>query len=499
MLAQASSVRIFRSAKMASGITSAGSASGMDFESIIAASIAAKKNQINKTLTTRKEETKIELSGVGKLKSALETFQKSIKALTEDNGFNTRKVTTDLPTENPYFSISTKDDATNGSYDITVTQLAKNEKLTQEFDKDAKFEAGKLTITLPEVENEDGTKTKREFTIDIAADDNIASIRKKLNNNDFGVTATTVQLANGKTKLVIDSGMSGDKGNITMKFDGATGGNSDKFNVNSDDASATNKGWKVEQGQNAKINVDGEDLESQTNEFRNVISGITINVHRLSKQDDKGGFQSNNVQISADVDKVTEKMNAFVSAYNGLLDTMDALYEHNTYTDGKNNYDGGELSGDSMLRGLKNQLQNMMSNVSANSSGLDIYSVGIKIANDGKMSLDSTKFKENINDNFNTLVNMFSGKDDNDKDNIDTNGILIKLNNTVEEYTKGNGLLSNREDALNAKIKNYDKEEANNATYLEEYEASLRQRYARLDNTIAGYNSSLNYLMSALV
>ena len=472
---------------MASGITSAGSASGMDFESIIAASVQAKKASIGKTLNTRKEENNIAISGVGKLKSALEAFQKSIKALTEDNGFNTRKVTTDLPTENPYFSVSTKDDATNGSYDIAVTQVAKNEKLTQEFDSNAKFEAGKLTITLPEVKNEDGSTTKREFTIDIAADDNIASIRKKLNNNDFGVTATTVQLGNGKTKLVIDSGMSGDEGNIKMKFDGATSGNSAKFNVDSD-KNASAQGWNVEQGQNAKITVDGQELTSQTNEFRDVISGITINVNRLSKKDDKGGFETNNVQISADVDKVTEKMNAFVNAYNTLMSTMDGLYKHNTYTDGQNNYDGGELAGDSMLRGLTSQIQNMMSSVQGNKSGLDIYSVGIKIANDGTMSLDSTKFKENINDNFNALVNLFSGDD----------GVLTELNKTVDEYTKSNGILSSREDELNAKKKNYEAEESRNAVYLEEYEANLRQRYARLDNTIAGYNSSLNYLMSAL-
>lgn len=472
---------------MASGITSAGSASGMDFESIIAASVQAKKASIGKTLNTRKEENNIAISGVGKLKSALEAFQKSIKALTEDNGFNTRKVTTDLPTENPYFSVSTKDDATNGSYDIAVTQIAKNEKLTQEFDSNAKFEAGKLTITLPEVKNDDGSTTKREFTIDIAADDTIASIRKKLNNNDFGVTATTVQLGNGKTKLVIDSGMSGDEGNIKMKFDGATSGNSAKFNVDSDNNAAA-QGWTVEQGQNAKITVDGQELTSQTNEFRDVISGITINVNRLSKKGDKGGFETNNVQISADVDKVTEKMNAFVNAYNTLMSTMDGLYKHNTYTDGQNNYDGGELAGDSMLRGLTSQIQNMMSSVQGNKSGLDIYSVGIKIANDGTMSLDSTKFKENINDNFNALVNLFSGDD----------GVLTELNKTVDEYTKSNGILSSREDELNAKKKNYEAEESRNAVYLEEYEANLRQRYARLDNTIAGYNSSLNYLMSAL-
>lgn len=472
---------------MASGITSAGSASGMDFESIIAASVQAKKASIGKTLNIRKEENNIAISGVGKLKSALEAFQKSIKALTEDNGFNTRKVTTDLPTENPYFSVSTKDDATNGSYDIAVTQIAKNEKLSQEFASDAKFEKGKLTITLPDVKNEDGSTTKREFTIDIADDDNIASIRKKINNNDFGVTATTVQLGNGKTKLVIDSGMSGDEGNIKMKFDGASGGNSAKFNVDSDN-NASAQGWNVEQGQNAKITVDGQELTSQSNEFRDVISGITINVNRLSKDDGKGGFETNNVQISADVDKVTEKMNAFVTAYNTLMSTMDGLYKHNTYTDGQNNYDGGELAGDSMLRGLTSQIQNMMSSVQGNKSGLDIYSVGIKIANDGTMSLDSTKFKENINDNFNALVNLFSGDD----------GVLTELNKTVDEYTKSNGILSSREDELNAKKKDYEAEESRNATYLEEYEANLRQRYARLDNTIAGYNNSLNYLMSAL-
>lgn len=473
---------------MASNITSAGSASGMDFESIIAASIQAKKASINKTVNTRKEETNIAISGVGKLKSALEAFQKSIKALTEDNGFNTRKVTTDLPTENPYFSVSTKDDATNGSYDIAVTQLAKNEKLSQEFDSDAKFEAGKLTITLPEVKNDDGTTTQREFTIDIAADDNIASIRKKLNNNDFGVTATTVQLGNGKTKLVIDSGMSGDDANIKMKFDGATSGNSAKFNIDSDSTGSGSNGWKVEQGQNAKITVDGQELTSKTNEFRDVISGITINVNRLSKTDGNGGFETNNVQVTADVDKVTEKMNAFVTAYNTLMSSMDSLYKHNTYTDGVNNYDGGELAGDSMLRGLKNQIQNMMSSVQGNSNGLDIYSVGIKIANDGTMSLDSTKFKENINDNFNALVNLFSGDD----------GVLTEINNSVEEYTKSNGILSSREDELNAKVKYYEAQISRNATYIEEYEANLRQRYARLDNTIAGYNNSLNYLMSAL-
>ena len=482
---------------MASQITSAGSASGMDFESIIAASVKAKASQINRNVIKKKEETSITLSGVGKLKSALEEFQKSIKALTEDNGFNTRKVTTDLPTENPYFSISTKDDASNGEYDITVTQVAKTEKLEQTFKKDEKFAEGKLTITLPGVKDETGkVGPERKIEINVAADDNIHSIRRKINENDFGVSATTVTTANGDIKLVIDSGVSGKDGNIKMNFadKGGSQAGSDKFkNVDSD---GTKGNWNVTQGQNAVITVDGEKIESQTNEFRDAVSGITIDVHRESKKDDKGNFESNNVKITADTEKVTEKMQAFVTAYNTLMDTMGDLYKHNTYTDGNNNYDGGQLAGDSMLRGLQSQIQNMMTNVSANSSGLNIYDIGIKIDKEGKMSLDSTKFKENIADNFNAVVKIFSS-DEKDK-NGNKVGILAQLKDTVDSYTKSDGLLKKREDDLNAQIKDYEADLTRNEEYIAEYEASLRQKYARLDTTIAGYNQSLNYLLSAM-
>ena len=482
---------------MASQITSAGSASGMDFESIIAASVKAKASQINLNVIKKKEETSITLSGVGKLKSALEEFQKSIKALTEDNGFNTRKVTTDLPTENPYFSISTKDDASNGEYDITVTQVAKTEKLEQTFKKDEKFAEGKLTITLPGVKDETGkVGPERKIEINVAADDNIHSIRRKINENDFGVSATTVTTANGDIKLVIDSGVSGKDGNIKMNFadKGGSQAGSDKFkNVDSD---GTKGNWNVTQGQNAVITVDGEKIESQTNEFRDAVSGITIDVHRESKKDDKGNFESNNVKITADTEKVTEKMQAFVTAYNTLMDTMGDLYKHNTYTDGNNNYDGGQLAGDSMLRGLQSQIQNMMTNVSANSSGLNIYDIGIKIDKEGKMSLDSTKFKENIADNFNAVVKIFSS-DEKDK-NGNKVGILAQLKDTVDSYTKSDGLLKKREDDLNAQIKDYEADLTRNEEYIAEYEASLRQKYARLDTTIAGYNQSLNYLLSAM-
>ena len=477
---------------MASMITSAGSASGMDFESIISAMVEAKSASISNTTTTRKAETELEISGVGKLKSALKTFQESIEALTEGTGFNERKVTTDLTEENQYFTVTTEEDAANGNYNISVDQLAQSEKIAQKFDTGKTFSAGTLKFTVPGVKDENGNWTKdsngneikeRTFEIEVEDGDTLDSLRRKINNNDYGVTATILNTKDGQ-KLVIDSGFSGD--DATFKIEG-TGGMTD---FNYDSTTNTAGKWDVTQhAQDAVIRVDGEEMRSDTNEFDNAISGLTITVNKLSAKDEHGDVITNSVAITADNDKVTEKMQNFVNAYNTLMSTMDDLYKHNTYTDGENNYDGGELAGDNMLRSLQNQLQNMMSSMGNGANGMNIYSMGFELESDGTISLDKTEFKEGLTDNFNALVNMLTGDD----------GLLTRFNDTVEEYTKSAGILDKRTETLNMEVDRYEEEENENALYLEEYEENLRQRYAKLDTTIANYNNSLSYLQSALM
>lgn len=477
---------------MASMITSAGSASGMDFESIISAMVEAKSASISNTTTTRKAETELELSGVGKLKSALKTFQESIEALTEGTGFNERKVTTDLTEENQYFTVSTEEDAANGNYNISVDQLAQSEKIAQKFDTGKTFTAGTLKFTVPGVKDENGNWTKdehgveikeRTFEIEVEDGDTLDSLRRKINNNDYGVTATILNTKDGQ-KLVIDSGFSGN--DATFKIEG-TGGMTD---FNYDSTTNTAGKWDVTQhAQDAVIRVDGEEMRSNTNEFDNAISGLTITANKLSAKDENGDVITNSVAITADNDKVTEKMQNFVNAYNTLMSTMDDLYKHNTYTDGENNYDGGELAGDNMLRSLQNQLQNMMSSMGNGANGMNIYSMGFELESDGTISLDKTEFKEGLTDNFNALVNMLTGDD----------GLLTRFDETVEEYTKSAGILDKRSETLNMEVDRYEEEENENALYLEEYEENLRQRYAKLDTTIANYNNSLSYLQSALM
>lgn len=504
---------------MASSITSAGSASGMDFESIISATVEAKRAQLENKTTTKLEEANLEVSGIGKFKSALETFQEALEALNDSKGFNTRKITTSQPTENPYFTVTAKDDAANGSYDIAVKQLASTEKVTQTFDADAKLPKGTLTITLPGVEGEDGkVGDPREIKIEVSDGTTIAQLRRQINDKagDYGVTASIVETGNG-SKLTIDSGISGaqdDSSGFSMSFsstpleDGSESqykANGDKLNYSGSSGvtdGSVKDGWTVTTGKDAIILVDGEEVTSSTNTFDTQISGLEITVNRVTKNADKSTdespvYDTYQLDVTQDVDAIVTKVQTFVTAYNTMISTLDSLGKRNTYTDGENNYDGGELAGDSQLDALTRQLQNIMTSLQGTTT--DLYSVGLEVDDDGVFSLDTTKFKEGIKDNFNAVVSLFSQKEDsNPNDSIDDRGIIIRLDEILEEYTKSNGILDERKSELDQTIKDLQNEENENEVYLEEYEAALRSKYANLDNTIAGYNNSLNYLSSVL-
>ncbi len=479
---------------MASSITSAGAASGIDFESIISATLEAKRATLENRTTTKKEEANIELSGVGKLKSALETFQKSIQAFTEDNAFNQRSVTIDQPSDTTYFTVEAEEDASNMSYDIAIKQLASTEKLSKNIsiseDQPNSFQAGKLTFTLGEGED------AKTFEVDVQEGDTLEMIRRRINDNDLGITANLVQGENGYT-LTIDSGQSGaDNNSLQIAVSGQSGSSArslDFFAFNGADADAENvDGWKHTAAKDAIITVDGQEVHSDTNVFDEQISGITLTAKKVTaNEDDPTKFDSYTMSIAEDYDAVTKKMEEFVSAYNTLMSTMDDLYEHNTYTDGENNYDGGELAGDSMLRSLQSQIQNFVSSFGFTGDGTNrtsIYNMGVEFESDGTLKLDSTEFKEQLSDNFNLVVNAFSGED----------GMLSKLDTMIEDYTKSGGLLSQREDELNQTISDVEAEENENESYLEQYEESLRQKYANLDTMISGYNTSLSYLSSVL-
>ena len=449
-------------------ITSAGAGSGLDLESVITASLNARKAQLQQPITTEKTNAQITLSGVGQLKSAIASYVTTLQDMAKTDAFNKRAVNITQDKDNPILKVESKAGASNGQYNITVNKLATTSKFEGTFD----------SSTAP-LATEDGTLTftagDKKFNVEVKAGDSLQTIRKKINNNgdNFGLTANIINTADGKAKLVMDSGVSGT--GKDLQITGSTAG------ITSFASSLT----KTQSASNAEITVDGSTLSSDTNTFDGTIIGLKVTVLRESDKDTDGNAKSNKVDVATDKDGIKTMVKSFIDGYNTLVSKADALGKRNSIVAGQSQDDGGALAGDSVTRSVVNQMSSLLITPSENSNVFDtIFQLGIKMDNKGVLSLDSEKFDEALDKNFEQVVAIFGGE----------NGVAGKLATSLEDYSKTGGLLAQREDSLNSDLRTLAQKESDASAQLVKYEASLRARYGGLDTLLAKMNQSASYL-----
>ncbi len=483
-------------------ITTSGAASGMDFETVIQAMLSAKKTQITRSVTKKKNNAIIEQSGVNTLKSTLNTFKSSLSSLTEDSSFNAHKVTYDSSA----FTVKANSDASNIDFSLAVTQLSSKEKISKTFSTtdttnkfNNAFQAGTITLSAGKKDS-DGNLITESF--EIGEGSTLEEIRKKLNKNTLGISVSLISTSDGYV-MSMDGGKTGaDSTNISMSvstdsdaedgqdslsllaFSGATDSTEDGSELD---------GWTYTAGKDAIIKVDGHEITSSTNTFEDdQVAGLTITVNSLSesKTDDAGNttYTATDVSVTSDSSTVASKVNNFVSAYNTMMSSLSRLGARNTYTDGASNEDGGDLAGDSMLTALQNKLTTMISKFDQKSGGLTIFDMGLEFEKDGTLSLNSTDFKTALEENYSSVVELFSGE----------NGLITQLDDVVNDYTKTAGILDGRLDSLTATLSNISYQEEKNTATMEKYEASLRARYNAVDTLMANATSNLNYVTTAL-
>ena len=497
---------------MASTVTSAGTGSGNDFESIIAASVEAKRSKYEKRTNQNLALAQASKKGITTLKSKLTDFQNACENLTKENSLNTRKVTTSQSSNYNCFSITTKSDCSNTSFDISVTQLAKAESITQTFKESERFTnsfaAGKITIDLGREEYKDDkgqTQTReRTFTVDVQEGDSLELIRKRLNNNDYDVNVSLIKTDDGYS-FGVTSGSTG-QGSSKIKITTETTGTVDgdhmslgAFNFDPDSEvegdvgnrkSTSSSKWSYKEGKDATIYIDGKKVTSKTNEFDEQISGISLVVNQLSETDENGntGYKIYSVDITTDTAAAEQKMQQIVDQYNSLLSALDELSARDTYTDGVNNYDGGDLAGDSQVISIRNALQSMVVRFSDTDSGKSIFDCGLEFNKDGTLSINSSDFKDAMNNSFNSVVSLFTSED----------GLLKQMSDYLEDYTQTGGILDDRKDQYQDEIDSWTQKANDNETKLEAYEAQLRTKYGNLDSLMASYNTSMSYISSIL-
>ena len=445
-------------------ITSAGIGSGLDLESLITAFVTAESVPTEIRLQKKEDRLTSELSGLGTFKSALSSFQSVADKLKSVEDFNEQVI--DIGNDD--ISVTTNGFASNGAFEINVLQLAEATRIqTPDFASSATT-LGTGTLTF-------GAGAD-SFDVAIDAADDLSTIRDKINaqSGNFGVTASLVNS---------DSG-------TYLSYTSNTTGTANELSVTTADAALDNLATNATTTRNAKdaiIEIDGvgNTVTSSTNEFKNTIEDVTIVVNKVS------AAGAATLDISQNTEIATDLVNDFVTSFNALSDSMDALASPKF----------GKLAFDSDLRSMKGQLNDILTNSVASMAGGDIKSlndIGVGFNKFGKLEISAVgigtldsgveTLAKRVDNNLDELGQLFASPD----------GIVSQLTALIENYNDSDGTLTKRQTDLSEDLSGIPDEYEDLETRLRDYEDTLRKRFSFLDSTVAGYNATASFLTAAL-
>ena len=457
-------------------ITSAGAGSGLQLESIITATLNAKRSSFESQITPRESLLQTTLSGVGQLKSAVSTFITSAQALSGTDAFNLRKINIIQPTDNPVLAVESNSGMSNGSYNVTVNQLSQGSRIESNA---GSFSSSSQVIAISDGQLTFNAGSGKTFTVDVPAGTTLAGLRSLINgsSSNFGLNANIIN-SNGDSKLVLDSAITGSGNDLTVS------GSTSELKI-FDPSDPSSKMKQTAAAQDASISIDGVTATSSSNVFDNVVQGAKITALRTSDKDTTGTVISNKVAIATDTKGVQDKITAFVNAYNTLANSLDSLNQRPTIAAGQRQNDGGLLAGDSTVRGIRNYMFQALSTPSSTAGTYStVFDIGVKMDNKGKLSVDSTKLSSSLSSNFDQVGALFGG----------TSGLASSMITELTKYTQTAGSFDQRSDGINTELRQITQKRTDFNTSMVTYETTLRKQYGDLDTLLVKLQKSASSL-----
>lgn len=451
---------------MATGtINASGIGSGIDILGLVDDLVFAQRQRPEQLLNQRESVLDNQLSALGKLKSALSTFQDSLGSLATLDSF---VIYSGSSSNEAVATASADSSAVAGSYTVELNsglghQLATANKLISTGFADADTTSvgtGNVTIA-----NGNG----ESFNINVTSgNDTLNDIRDAINSdaNNFGVSATVLTVSDGmggtESKLVLTADDTGLDNALTLTADAGISA--------LDSANLT----EITPGQNAIFTVDGQEVISASNSVSNVISGVTI---------DLKGEGTTTIDLSVDQSAIADSVKAFVDAFNTLQDVF------NEATD----YNGGDpapLFSDSTVKGLGSNIRDILLSSVATTTGLfsSLAEIGITTDNEGKLSLDETELNSALSSDYNSVAEIFTT----------TGGIAEQFDQKLEPYTQFAGLLDSKTESLNSRKTLIDDARERMEYRLGKLEDRLRAQFIAMDALVQSLNSTGSFLQQQL-
>ncbi|UOS97312.1 flagellar filament capping protein FliD [Xanthomonas arboricola] len=439
---------------MASVISTSGS--GLDIPTVVSTLVSRQKDPEQARINKAGTAATTQLSAISQIKSSMTTLKSALDKVISSADTNAYKAT--VPTD-AGFTATTTSSAAPGNYSVEVVSLASAQKLASgAFVADATVGSGTLTIGYGE----------KKITVDISGTDKLTDIAAAINKaaGGKGVTASVVT-ANDGQHLVFNAVDTGTKGALTVS-------------ASDPSLSSLTYGPGVSGGltqsvaaTDALVRVDGFERTSSSNTVTDIVPGVVLNLTKAAE-----GTKVT-LGVTADTSGLKANLTAYAAAYNtaNTLLAKSSAYDPTTKT-------AAALTGDSLVRGLQQQLRGQ---VSGNLT--ELKSLGLTIDKDGVMSFDGGKFDTTIAADGGAAAEVLG------KDSKFGSAMTKLLDSNVNA---NNGTLTLRSDSLNKQIKGYEDDLDDLDARMTKLSDRYTAQFTAMETMISKLQSSTSSLSSLL-
>lgn len=227
------------------------------------------------------------------------------------------------------------------------------------------------------------------------------------------------------------------------------------------------------EAKDAKIKLDGFEIEVPANQVADLIPGVTIDLKK-AKPGDEFTFE-----IIEDTAKITEKMNTLIESINNTLKFIKDQNNLNEKSDTSRT-----LGGDLTLQTIESRVRRLIFTSFKTVAGpMRMSDIGVSFQRNGLLKLDQAKLDSALTKNYkavsNTLVGQYTSEGK-------TDGFIDSLEKVTQLLlTPPSGPLPSRKAGLRTNIDQIDRQIATRNRMIERKEEILKQKFARLEETIA--------------
>ena len=297
------------------------------------------------------------------------------------------------------------------------------------------------------------------------------------------VDATVLQISPTESRLVLSSKATGASQDI--KISDVSGTLDTKLTSDSSFKADGTGNAPVQTALDSSFDFNGQTITRSSNTVDDLITGYSIELLKVDAVDASSGVkESSAVSVAQNRDNIISRVDSFVEKYNAAITELGKL------TKSSSGSDKGIFSNESIVKGLKSSIENIIGSVGGGAGTL--YDYGFDVDKDGVMSIDKTIFNKKLDENPANVEAFFSGGTFTKPDSttVELTGAFTDMGTEIESYTKYNAMLDQLNTSITTQISSFEDREKSVTDRLDSKYAILKKKYASYDALINKFNAS---------